>query len=144
MLQEYINIYQKTRTAAGITQERASEVIGISVESIRAYESGNRIPPDNVVLRMIEVYNAQFLAVQHLREKSKIARDLIPDIEPQDIPSAILKVYKEVNDFMKRRDELIEIGSDGIITEDERVVWDEIMKELDDVFKAIMAIKFCK
>ena len=40
------NIYQAAREAAGMTQERAAELIGLSVESIRSYETEKRIPAD--------------------------------------------------------------------------------------------------
>ena len=39
------NIYQLSREAAGYTQEKAAELIGISVESLRSYELDKRIPP---------------------------------------------------------------------------------------------------
>lgn len=144
MSQAYINIYQSARISKGITQEKAAELVTVSVESIRAYESGSRIPPDEVVVRMIEVYDAQFLAIQHLRTKSEIARSILPDFEQKELPEAILRILKEVGDFVKRRDELIEIGSDGVISPDERVQFDEIMKELDDIVQAYMVIKFAK
>ena len=39
------NIYKTARIKAGKTQEGAAEAIGISVESIKAYESYSRLPP---------------------------------------------------------------------------------------------------
>ena len=44
MPEESMNIYKTARRAAGITQEAAAEQLGISVESVRAYETGLRIP----------------------------------------------------------------------------------------------------
>lgn len=38
------NIYQAAREAAGMTQERAAELIGLSVESIRSYETEKKNP----------------------------------------------------------------------------------------------------
>lgn len=48
------NIYQAAREAAGMTQERAAELIGLSVESIRSYETEKRIPADETVIKMAE------------------------------------------------------------------------------------------
>ena len=45
------NIYQAAREAAGMTQERAAELIGLSVESIRSYETEKRIPADETVIK---------------------------------------------------------------------------------------------
>ena len=66
MPEEDRNIYKIARRNAGITQEAAAEQLGISVESVRAYETGQRIPPNHVVSRMVICYNAQRLAVQHV------------------------------------------------------------------------------
>ena len=46
MPEECRNIYKIQRRAVGYTQEAAAERLGISVESLRAYETGQRAPPD--------------------------------------------------------------------------------------------------
>lgn len=45
MPEKYKNIYKAVRLCTNLTQEAAAERIGVSVESIRAYETGRRIPP---------------------------------------------------------------------------------------------------
>lgn len=144
MAQEGRNIYQIAREAAGLTQEKASELIDVSVESLRAYEGDRRTPPDNVVIRMIEIYNTQYLAYQHLKTSAEIGRKYLPNIDLKDLPSAILRLQKEVSDFLKVRDELVDITCDGVISPEERPRYDRILKELDDIVEAIMALKFAK
>lgn len=144
MSQEYRNIYQIPRESAGITQEKAAELIDISVESIRAYESGKRIPPDKVVIRMIEIYGMQYLAYQHLKTSAEVGQAYLPDIDLKDLPSAILRLQKEVSDFLKVRDDLIDITCDGVISDDEMPRYKQILKELDDITAAIMAVKFAR
>lgn len=136
------NIYQTARMAAGLTQERAAELIGCSVRSIAAFETGERIPYDDVVVRMTEYYNAPFLGVQHLRQNTEIARQILPEVAPTNLPQAILHLQKEVNDFLKLRDEMIDITEDGVIDETEKPRWEAIEKALDDVCAAILALKF--
>ena len=46
------NIYQTARKAAGLTQEAAAERLAVSDTSIRAYESGERLPGDDIVARI--------------------------------------------------------------------------------------------
>ncbi|MBN1042540.1 XRE family transcriptional regulator [Clostridium botulinum] len=144
MLQEYRNIYQIARESTGLTQERACELLDISVDSVRAYEGGKRVPPDRVVIKMIEIYNAQYLAYQHLKTSAEVGQKYLPNIEIKDLPLAMLRLQKEVSDFIKLKDEMIEITCDGIIDDKEKPRWDKIMKELDDVVEAIMALKFAK
>lgn len=143
MSPEYRNIYQIARESAGITQEKAAELIDISVESIRAYESGRRIPPGNVVIRMVDIYDARYLAYQHLKAE-EVGQKYLPEIDVKDLPSAILRLQKEVTDFLKSRDELIDITCDGIISAEEMPRYQRILKELDDIVAAIMSLKCAK
>jgi len=142
MSQNGKNIYQAARMAAGLTQERAAELICSSPRSIAAYEAGERIPADDIVVKMVEVYGTQFLAYQHLRSNMELARSILPEIVPTTLPLAILKLQKEVHDFLRVQDEMIEITCDGIISADELPRWTEIMKEMRDVCQAIMSIEF--
>ena len=61
------NIYKTARQKAGITREKAAEAMGISVESLKAYETYGRLPSCDVVDRMCLVYDALYLAYQHNR-----------------------------------------------------------------------------
>jgi len=142
MAQDYRNIYQIARESTGLTQEKAAELIDVSVESIRAYETDRRIPPDKTVIKMIEIYNCQYLAYQHLKTSAEVGQKYMPNIELRDLPSAILRLQKEVTDFIKCRDELVDICCDGIIDAEERPRYDAILKELDQIVEAIMAVKF--
>ncbi|NFO15203.1 helix-turn-helix domain-containing protein [Clostridium botulinum] len=144
MVQEYRNIYQIARESTGLTQERACELLDVSVDSVRAYEGGKRVPPDRVVIKMIEIYNAQYLAYQHLKTSAEVGQKYLPNIEIKELPLAMLRLQKEVSDFIKLKDEMIEITCDGIIDDEEKPRWAKIMKELDDVVEAIMALKFAK
>lgn len=144
MVQEYRNIYQIARESTGLTQEKSSELLDISVDSLRAYEGGKRIPPDKVVIKMIEIYDTQYLAYQHLKTAAEVGQKYLPNIEIKELPLAILKLQKEVGDFIKCKDSMIEIACDGVIDIDENSQWNSIIKELDDVVEAIMALKFAK
>lgn len=139
------NIYQTARLAAGLTQERAAELIGCtSVRSLAAYESGERIPADDIVIRMADVYGTQFLAYQHLRNSMEAARTILPEITPQSLTMAVLRLQKETREFLEMRDAIVEITCDGVISEDERERWEKCMKEAEDVCQAILALRFAQ
>lgn len=136
------NIYQVARESAGFTQEKAAELLELSVESLRSYEVDRRIPSNRTVAKMVDIYATKYLAYQHL--KATELGEAIPSINITNLPSAVLKIQKEMNDFLKCREDLIEITCDGIISEDEKERWNEIMKEMDDVMNAMMSIKFAE
>lgn len=138
------NIYQIARESAGLTQEKAAELLDISIESLRGYEGFKRIPPNKIVVKMIEIYNTQHLAIQHIRNNSEDLQSYLPNVNIKDLPTAILRLQKEVTDFLRVKDDLVDITCDGIIDDSERPKYDIILKELDDIAEAIMSLKFAK
>lgn len=136
------NIYQATRKAAGLTQERAAELLGLSVRSLADYESGLRLPPDHVADRMVMVYNSQVLAVQHLRNTTQFARELLPEVMPMALPEAVLTLIDAVYDFAddKLDRELIDIARDGVISPEERERFDRIVDKLQSITAAAIAL----
>lgn len=144
MLPSYPNIYQTSREAAEFTQERAAELLDTSVESLRAYEGGRRFPPERIVITMVELYNDRPLAYYHLKNSAELAAELLPDITITSLPAAVLRLQKEMNDFIYCRDRLLDITYDGVIVGDERSEFNSILKELDDIYGAIIALKYAK
>ena len=110
------NIYKTARLSAGLTQERAAEKLGISVESIKAYETYARIPPSHVVDGMCLIYDTIYLAYQHNRIAAGEIK-VVPEVEVLDLPRAALKLINRVLDFAERRRDktLMQIAEDGVI-----------------------------
>ena len=54
MQNDCVNIYQSARKIAGLTQERAAELLGLSARSLADYEAGLRLPPHDVADRIVE------------------------------------------------------------------------------------------
>ncbi len=142
MQNDCTNIYQSARKIAGLTRERAAELLGLSARSLADYESGLRLPPNDVADRMVTVYNSQLLAVQHLRNSTQIARDLLPDVKEMALPEAVLTlvdaVYAFADDRLDR--ELIDIARDGVISEDERERYDRVIDKIRDITAAAIAL----
>lgn len=142
MQNDCANIYQSARKIAGLTQERAAELLGLSARSLADYEAGLRLPPNDVADRMVTVYNSQLLAVQHLRNSTQIARDLLPDVKEMALPEAVLTlvdaVYAFADDRLDR--ELIDIARDGVISEDERERFDRIVEKIRTITAAAIAL----
>ena len=90
------NIYQTARKAAGLTQEAAAERLAVSDTSIRAYESGERLPGDDIVARMCAVYNVQYLGLQHLQLKTALLPDCVQEARPEQLPVAVIKLWSSL------------------------------------------------
>lgn len=136
------NIYAAARNYAGITQERAAEALGISVESIKAYERYARIPPSHIVSGMCIIYRTDWLAWQHIRLSSGEV-NVVPEVEPVDLAQAALRLINRVLAFAdQHRDrQLMQIAEDGVIDENERSVFEAIVADLEEIVKAAIEVK---
>ena len=142
MQQDCKNIYQSARKIAGLTQERAAELLGLSPRTLADYEAGLRVPPNDVADRMVTVYNSQLLAVQHLRASTQFARDLLPPVQNLTLPEAALTLIDAVYAFADSRAdrELIDIARDGVISEDERERFDHVVAQIRNITAAAIAL----
>ena len=140
MQEENRNIYQTARKAAGYTQEAAAERLALSVESIRAYETGVRVPSNNTVERMVEVYNAQHLAYQHLKATNALMSRVVPQLEERSLTEAAVRLVNRMNRMIRTDagSRLLEITEDGEVTGDEVVDVKEIAADLQELIKAAM------
>ena len=140
------NIYKIARQTAGKTQERFAEMLGVSVESIKLYESGQNMPSDDIVMRMCEVSGLHILGYWHLSQKSRVAADILPEVCECSLPQAVIQLICRIRDFANnhRTDDLMDIAADGRIDETERERFDTIVAELNDLVQAAMTVKYAK
>ena len=138
------NIYKNARKSAGFTQEKASQLLNVSVDSLRDYEQSQRPVPSDVASAMCDVYQAPYLAVQHLRLTSDLGKRVVPEIQLKDLPEAVLGVLAAVQRFCAKREAMVEIAADGQIAESEQAEWDEIMRLANDLNVAMNNMRFSK
>ena len=140
------NIYKTCRKAAGFTQEAAAERLGISVESLRAYETGQRVPPNEVVELMVILYNAQHLAYQHLRETNAMYGRVVPEVPLCSVLEASARltnrIYAFADSHADRR--LMRMAEDNVIDPVERPEFDAILEELQEIVEAALALRCAK
>ncbi len=136
------NIYQSARELKGLTQEAAAERLDLSVESLGAYEQDRRRPPDSTVLRMAQLYDFPYLCYQHIQ--SGVFAGMLPEIGCKSLEYATMRLVRLMGGFAKsgQFDQLLEICEDGIITSQERPVFDAITGELWEILKATLELNF--
>lgn len=138
MQEENRNIYRSARRSAGYTQEAAAELLALSVESIRAYETGIRVPMNDTVERMVEVYNAQHLAYQHLKATNALMSRVVPPLEKRTLMEAAIRFTNRVNRILKEDtdDRVLELSEDGCISQDEAADSLEIAEAIQELVQA--------
>ena len=147
MSENYPTIYQKARKTARMTQEQAAEALHVSLETVKAWEQGQRTPTNAAVMYMCEAYQTPWLALDHLRETADMLHVLPSDIKLQGLPTAAITLYNRVMTFAnkyRRTEQLLEIAEDGTIDTGERVLFDRIVEDLDGIISAALQIKYAE
>ena len=146
MPEEYRNIYKSARKARGYTQESAAERLGISVESLRAYETGQRVPPTEVVELMVICYDAQYLGYQHLRETNAMYGRVVLEVPQVGVLEASARltnrIYAFADSHADRR--LMRITEDNVIDGTERGEFDAILEDLQEIVAAALALRYAQ
>ena len=143
MLTNGPNIYQAARKEGCLTQEQAAERLEVSETTVKAWEQEARVPDNETVARMAELYCTPWLALEHLKQAGGTL-GVIPEITVQSLPTAAITLINRVLDFAERhRDrQLLRIAEDGIIDEDERPDFDDICRDLDGIVGAALQVKY--
>ena len=136
------SIYRTCRESAGMTQEQAAERLNCSVRALARYEAGEQRTPDDMAYHMAVLYDSQYLAVQHLRLVSQVAAELLPAVAVRELPVAAIRIINRMRAFAEqhREQDLLNIAEDGVISPEERPLFDEIMEELHALVQAIMEL----
>ena len=134
------NLYKRARLSTGMSQERAAEVLGLSPESLKQYEGGRRVPPDEVVARMVEVYRLPWLALEHSQATDRLG--VLPRVEEQPLVNSSVALENRLRDLTGQLGDLMRIAEDNRIDQDERPEFDAIAAELWDTLAAIYQVIF--
>lgn len=141
-----MTIYQTCRRTAGMTQERAAELLGVAVRTLAAWESGERPVPDLRVADMVDLYGTPYLAIQHLRLYSALGPAVLPEVQRVPLPQAVCQLLSAVRaiDQARAGDRLLQIAADGRVDEMEAAEFELLMAELEPLMAAVMSIKYAE
>jgi len=139
-------IFQTCRQAAGITQERAAELLGISVRTLAAYESGERPVPPLRAADMVDLYGTQYLAMQYLRLYAPFASEILPSVERVPLAQAVCQLMITIEKIQQARvgNRLMQIAADGKVDELEEQDFEEVMAILSPLVRDVMALRYAE
>lgn len=130
----YPNIYQRGRKTTLLSQEEVAERLGLSAESMKQYESGRRVPSNETVAKMCELYGTPWLALEHA--KATDALGILPELEVRPLPQATISLTNRLRTAADRLAGLLTIAEDGVIDETERPEFDDIVRDLRETIAA--------
>ena len=71
---------------------------------------------------------------------------VLPELQARELPTAVLTLLDRVLEFNEkcRARQLMAIAQDGVIDEDEQVLYEQIVGDLDGIIEAALAVKYPK
>ena len=140
------NLYGRYRRAAGLTQERAAELLGCAVRSLANWEYGLSVPPAAEVVPMCDAQQAPALPIEHLRATTALARMVLPEYRKMALSTAVCGLLARIRDFISSESDwaLLDIAADGIVDDTESVQFKLLMEQLDKIVAAATGLKFAE
>ena len=128
------------RKHAGLTQEEAAYQLNIATRTLAYYETG-RIPPDDIVAHMVQIYQSPALGYAYLSSESAVGRILLPQIKVMGISSGALQLHVSMRKAAGLADMLDEICADNQISREEERSFRDCLDTFDRLMASIIGIK---
>ena len=122
------NIYQTTREAMHLTREAAGELL-------------ESLPHPDEVLTMAEKYKQPDLCNYYCANQCPIGQEYVPEVKIKDLSQIVLEMLASLNSMNRRKDRLIEITVDGVISDDELEDFIRIREELERISIAVETLQ---
>lgn len=119
-VKENKNMYQLCRESEGLTRDQAAEkMIFVSADRIEKIESDRSPAHPDEVIAMAACYRAPRLKNLYCVHECPLGAATMQEIPEKDLTRIALELLNELNGLEKERDRLIEITSDGVVSQDE-------------------------
>lgn len=136
------NIYHKTREALHLTREAAGELLeSIAPERIEKIENERCLPHPDEVLIMAEKYKQPNLCNYYCANQCPIGQQYVPEVKIKDLSQIVLEMLASLNSMNRRKERLIEITADGVISDDELEDFIHIREELERISIAVETLQ---
>lgn len=134
-------IYRTARMSVNESGAIASEGIFVTERSLRDYETGVTVPPDDVVMRMVQHYKDPWLGYLHMKQTSPLGAYMLPDVVlPSDLREALLLFQSHRNSISLYDPQMIDITADNLVDDKELPAWKIIRGELSQMAGRALAL----
>ena len=135
------NIYQIYREEQGLTREKASDLMdGMTPSRIEKIEKGQEPTPYDI-LQMADCYKHPDLCNYYCSHRCAIGDKYVPEIELSSLPNIILETIASLNDIAPYTNLLIQIGRDGVISDNEIPKFAYISAKLENIARSVDSLK---
>lgn len=136
------NIYHTTREGLQLTREEASELLEtLTPERIEKIENERTLPHPDEVLLMAEKYKQPGLCNYYCANQCPIGQQYVPEVKIKDLSQIVLEMLASLNSMQKKKERLIEITVDGVVSKDELEDFIYIQEELERISIAVETLQ---
>lgn len=143
MADRYPSIYQRARKEACLTQEQAAEQLSVSVETVKAWEQGQRVPRPEDVERMQALYGTPWLGLAYTRATCG-GLGVLPELRLQGLPTAVLQLINRDSALRREINRLTLISEDGQVDDQEEAAYQQIRGVIWAMIAACFAVLFAE
>ena len=130
----YLARYEAAKENEDFTsREKAAEILGIDRTRLARIELDTIIPYPEEVLSMANTYNCPELCNSYCARECSIGKKNVKEVEMDDFDRLTLKVLGSLKNIDELRLSLIAISEDGVISEDERPTFQNILDSLEKI-----------
>ena len=122
------------------SREGAAEELGIDRTRLARIELGSTIPYQEEVLLMADFYRAPELKGNYCREMCPLGKNM-PKIENEGLDRISLRMLSSFRKINEAKETLLDITTDGIISDEEKPELEEIIHTLDEVNEITQNLK---
>ena len=122
------------------SREGAAEELGIDRTRLARIELGSTIPYQEEVLLMADCYRAPELKGNYCREMCPLGKNM-PKIENEGLDRRSLRMLSSFRKINEAKETLLDITTDGIISDEEKPELEEIIRTLDEVNEITQNLK---
>ncbi|MBP5198941.1 MAG: helix-turn-helix transcriptional regulator [Lachnospiraceae bacterium] len=115
------------------SREKAAEIVNIDRTRLARIELDTISPYPEEVKAMAKAYNTPELCNSYCARECPIGKDSVSEVKIDDFDRLALKVLGSLKDIDLLRASLIAISEDGVITTDERPVFEGILDSLEKI-----------
>lgn len=122
------------------SREGAAEELGIDRTRLARIELGSTIPYQEEVLLMADCYRAPELKGNYCREMCPLGKNM-PKIENEGLDRISLRMLSSFRKINEAKETLLDITTDGVISDEEKPELEEIIRTLDEVNEITQNLK---
>lgn len=135
-------LYYVVRKELGLTREKACEKLDtISVDRLERIENQKAYPSPEEVMEMANKYCEPNIRNYYCAHQCPMGQCYVPEVRFADLSQTVLQMVSALNHLQAKKDILVDIAADGVISPNEIEDFIEIQDELEKISMTVDSLQ---